>query len=116
MQIISTILLASFGEWIEANLFSIVSLLLIAIGAIIWLIRLESSVKQVCEKMDELEDCIEQNSVDFNAHTKDTNAHVNHLYMQSLKERLIKLESAVESVNKNLGDKLDRMTEKMFGR
>lgn len=115
-MISSIIFMASFGEWIEANLFSIISLLVIALGAVIWLIRLEGSVKQVCEKMTELEECIENNSVDFNAHAKDQNAHVNQLYMQTLKERLQKIESQVEAGHQKISEKIDRLTEKMYGR
>jgi hypothetical protein len=104
----------SFAEWVENNIFEIVSALLGGVGAIIWLIRLENSVKNMCDKVVEIDEKIEEMQQDFVQHTKDKDAHVNHLYMAAFKERLIKLETTVETGQQMILAKIDSLTEKIY--
>ena len=116
-HMISYILLffaGSFAEWVENNIFEIVSALLGGVGAIIWLIRLENSVKNMCDKVVEIDEKIEEMQQDFVQHTKDKDAHVNHLYMAAFKERLIKLETTVETGQQMILAKIDSLTEKIY--
>ncbi len=101
-------LLITLGEWIADNAVAIgIPFLMGMVGVIIWLIRLENAVTGTVKIVDEL-------SEDYYKHAGDASLHVNHMYMQSLKEDIIKLEIRIDNATEKLGGKLDHLAEQLY--
>lgn len=110
------LLLLQLGTWIETNMFSLLSLVIVALGAVVWLIRLESSVNNLLSKMSDIESALEATSLDFTSHTGDTDKHVNKLYLASLVASIDKLANKVEKLEDKFEAKLDKLTEAVHGK
>lgn len=98
-------LLATLGEFLEANMFSISSLILVAIGGIIWSVRLEGRVNTMSEKLakqaetiKEFEADLEVACKDCRTHAADSDKHVNHLHMRSMERRLDTVDSRIDKM------------------
>lgn len=106
-----TIFLFTIGAWIEENVFSIISFALVVVGAIIWLVRLEASVKHLVNATDKIEETVGETKERLHEHMTDMNIHNNRAHIDALKESMNKLERRVDTVYANIDKKLDRIND-----
>ena len=98
--------------WFESNVAWIISLAVLTGSGIIWAVRQEGRLNQVMaqlEKMDKDQSGLLQA---FNDHVRDTDMHVNHLYMRGMEQKIDKLETSVEKLQGTM-DKFDQSFAKM---
>lgn len=104
--IVSPILIAaSLGEWVEANWFSIIQLLIIVIGGIAALIRMQANIDILSRRVAELDEqiehtlkLVERNRDRIDGHTADAERHVNHLHMRAIESRIDKIDARFEKI------------------
>lgn len=106
---ITTFFLFGIGDFIENNPAAVVIVIAHAVIVIMWLARLEITSRSTRLDMDEYID-------KHNTHVQNAEAHVNQLYIGTLKERIEKLETTVERGHKAIEDKIDQKFENLAGR
>lgn len=99
------ILVASLGEWFEANLFAIIQLLIIVIGGVSALVRMQVNIESLARKISELDEqiehtiqLVERNRDRIDGHTADSERHVNHLHMRAIESRIDKIDARFEKI------------------
>lgn len=99
------ILAASLGEWFEANLFAIIQLLIIVIGGVSALVRMQVNIDSLARKISELDEqiehtiqLVERNRDRIDGHTADSERHVNHLHMRAIESRIDKIDARFEKI------------------
>ncbi len=88
----------TLGEWVEQNLFSIISLLISVIGLIVWLVRLEGRVNTVCKEVEDMEKTVVEQGKDVRIHTTDSDRHVNHLHMRAMEKRIDQIDNRIDKM------------------
>ena len=94
----SLFFLTTFGEWIEQNIFSLVSLLITMVGLIIWLVRLEGRVNANSKGMENMEKTMAEQDKDLRVHTTDNDRHVNHLHMRAMEKRIDQIDNRMDKM------------------
>ncbi len=108
------LLLSSLGAWVEVNITGVIMLILNLVFVTAWLVRLEQSTKNNRGDIDETTKRHERLSNQFSDHAKDKDTHVNHLYMSTIKEQLVKLEAMVQTGDRRIEERLDHLTERFY--
>lgn len=110
----------ALGEWVEGNLSTIVTWLLLAIAAMASFVRIQMGLAELKKDVDELDARIGKHESNFHIHTTDKDAHVNQLYIRSIVERQDKFEKRMERFEESLergferiGEKIERITDKI---
>lgn len=96
---------ASLGEWVELNWFSIVQLLIIIIGGVAAVIRMQANIDMITRRIAELDEqightvqLVERNRDRIDGHTADAERHVNHLHMRAIESRIDKIDARFEKI------------------
>jgi hypothetical protein len=109
------ILAATVGEWLEANIIA----LLVFIGSLIAIIfkigRNTAKIDEMYEEMGEMEDTYKVSSRLLADHIADADKHVNHLYMQTVKERITKLDDRMDKMETTMSNGFEKMGNKLDG-
>lgn len=95
---ICPLIFITLGEWIEANMFSIISMLITAVGLIVWLVRLEGVVKRLCDQVDDMEQEQIETVKDIHHHLADGDRHVNHLHIKGMERRIDQIDSRMDKM------------------
>lgn len=88
--------LATLGEWIEANIGTILAALGLGLSGLIFAIRLEGRVNRVCERVDAMEKEQDEQGRDMKIHTTDAEKHVNQLHMRGMEKRIDKIDARMD--------------------
>lgn len=99
-------------EWNARDYISLAVFIITAGGGLIAVGGLIYSLKNVIGEVNDLREQIDTTKEALSKHTADKDAHVNHLYMASLKESIKELKDG----NKEINTKLDRIAEKLYER
>lgn len=106
---ILTILMFGMGEWIEANP-AVTAMIVIQVlggfGVIYWL---RFAVQRLISDVEEVKK-------EVASHLQDKDAHVNQLYIGTLKDRIDKLEQTVASGHKEISAKIDSKFDQIVAR
>jgi len=89
------LLLFGIGEWIEANPAVTFTIIVVVVSVVAGYVRLESRVNST---RADLNDYMEKTD----HHIGNSDAHVNQLYIGTLKERLGKVESSMDDFRKDM--------------
>jgi predicted DNA-binding ArsR family transcriptional regulator len=110
----------AFGDWIEANITTVVTWLLVAIGVVTAAVRIQIGLAEVKQDMEELDERVGKHESNFHIHTTDKDAHVNQLYIRSIVDRQDKFEIRMEKLEDSIDrgfertmEKIERITEKI---
>lgn len=105
----------------QGNVTAIIIILSQAIIGLVFLIRLEGSVRKNTddirnngERCEKIETAVQTLDERLDHHIADNDAHVNHLYMSTIKDHLKKLEAMVQNGDRRIEERLDKLTEKFY--
>lgn len=101
------------GDFFETHLFQIITLATVIVFGLMSYAELKLSQRTTAANLADLEKLVEDLAKQFAAHLKDQDAHVNHLYMQALKERIVNMEASMKSGFEKVSDKIDKLSEKI---
>lgn len=100
-------------SWFALNAGWLITLAVLLLSGIVWAVRQESLLKGVKETVEEVCDRHEELEASFQEHTKDSTAHVNHLYMRGLEQRIDRSDLAMEKNFERAFAKIDKLADEV---
>jgi hypothetical protein len=106
-------------EWTPANTLTLgvfIFAQLVQLGIFVWylsgrLTKIEAGSASNGEKVDELKTDFEKHSTDFERHVTDATVHTTLEQRKDINRRIDKLEETVKDGYKDMGTKIDRLTD-----
>lgn len=112
----SFLMFANVGDWIEGNIIGLIMLLAQLVWLTRWLSRVESATKQTQECVDEQDAKHEKLDEKFEKHVLDNDAHVNHLYMGTIKEQIGELKGMIQTGDSRIETQIQHLTREFYSK
>lgn len=113
MKILITLLLFTLGEYIEANLISIITILagwIASAATLVWkLSQIVAGNKETANKVDSLTKAFAEHSEDLYSHTADSNVHTTFEQRQAINARFGELKQELSDGHNRIENKIDRL-------
>lgn len=100
-------------SWFSDNAGWLLTLFTLLIAGIVWAVRQEGLIKQLMAQIDELKKAHGKLDDDFYGHAADQSAHVNHLYMRSLENRIEAVDKKLDRFEVTMNDQFKQSMSKM---
>ena len=98
------LLFNTFGEWLGNN----VAIVPIAIGLVVYIIRMEGAVRRLTERLEDMEENHTEHSKDLRQHTTDSERHVNHLHMRAMERRIDQIDSRMDKMETTMSQGFEK--------
>lgn len=92
------LLLTAFGEWIEANIPFLFTVLVVVAGIIGAFWKLQGDVKGVAETVDDIDERVKRIDDRFIDHEKNTDVHVSARFYNELSGTLTRIENKIDAL------------------
>ena len=99
----------TLGEWIENNLFSILSLLITIISLIVWLVRLEGRLNITSKEVEDMRDTLAAHDHDMRLHVTDADRHVNHMHLRGMEQRINQVDHRIDKMETTMSGRMDKI-------
>lgn len=103
----------TLGEWIEANIGTLITLAGFAVTGLIAFIRLQSQVSHHDKRMDSMDKLHDEHERDIRNHTGDSEKHVNHLHMRAMEHRIDKIDSRMDKMEITMTNGFDKTMSRL---
>ncbi len=119
MKILIILAFLTLGEWVEANLVSIATVLvawLSSAAVLVWkLSQIVAGNKETANKVDSLTKAFAEHSEELYSHTTDSNVHTTFEQRQAINARFDRIEHTMTDGHNRIETKIDRLYERMAG-
>ena len=120
MKLLITLIAFTLGEWIEANIISIVTVIagwMSSAAVLVWkLSQIVAGNKETANKVDSLTKAFAEHSEDLYSHTADSSVHTTFEQRQAINARFDRIETAMTDGHNRIEIKLDRLNERLAGK
>lgn len=97
-------------DFLQTNVFNIFTVGVTILGFVIWLVRLESNVKNLTTKVSEINSTVKHIDNVQSDHLGDDGKHVNRAYMERIEDEIVETRRSIDK----LEIKIDKISDRLY--